>query len=114
MDLTYDALNKNIDTELKPIYLLYGSEQYLIENTVNRIKKKFGEKVLGINLIKEGLKCLLRSEILHIYYKNREQKTIRQYEYENFTFCYKAYKSLKGNSFVDHIHEEVKEWEVIS
>ena len=41
MDLTYDALNKNIDTELKPIYLLYGSEQYLIENTVNRIKKKF-------------------------------------------------------------------------
>ena len=49
MDLTYDALNKNIDTELKPIYLLYGSEQYLIENTVNRIKKKFGEKVLGIN-----------------------------------------------------------------
>ena len=51
MDLTYDALNKNIDTELKPIYLLYGSEQYLIENTVNRIKKKFGEKVLGINYI---------------------------------------------------------------
>ncbi len=39
---------------------------------------------------------------------------IRQYEYENFTFCYKAYKSLKGNSFADHINNEIKEWEVIS
>ena len=76
--------------------------------------KPLREKILGLSLIKEGLKCLLRSEILHIYYKNREQKTIRQYEYENFTFCYKAYKSLKGNSFADHINNEIKEWEVIS
>lgn len=51
MELTYDALNKNIDTGLKPIYLLYGAEQYLIETVVNKIKKKFGEKVLGINYI---------------------------------------------------------------
>ena len=76
--------------------------------------KPLREKILGLSFIKEGLKCLLRSEILHVYYKNRGQKTIRQYEYENFTFCYKAYKSLKGNSFVDHINNEVKEWEVIS
>ena len=76
--------------------------------------KPVREKVLGMSLIKEGLKCLLRSEILHIYYKNRERKTIRQYEFENIAFCYKAYKSLNGNSFVDHIYGEIKEWEVIS
>lgn len=51
MELTYDLLNKNIDTELKPMYLLYGAEQYLIETVLNKIKKKFGEKVLGINYI---------------------------------------------------------------
>lgn len=51
MELTYDALNKSIDIELKPIYLLYGGEQYLIETVVNKIKKKFGEKLLGINYI---------------------------------------------------------------
>lgn len=51
MELTYDALNKNIDIELKPIYLLYGQEQYLIETVTNKIKKKFGEKLLGINYI---------------------------------------------------------------
>lgn len=51
MELTYDALNKNIDTNLKPIYLIYGEEQYLVETAVNKIKKKFGEKLLGINYI---------------------------------------------------------------
>ena len=51
MNLTYDALDKNIATELKPLYLLYGEEQYLIDTCVNKIKKKFGERVLGINYI---------------------------------------------------------------
>lgn len=51
MELTYDALNKNIDSGLQPIYLLYGAEQYLIETATNKIKKKFGDKLLGINYI---------------------------------------------------------------
>lgn len=51
MNLTYDALDKSINENLKPIYLLYGGEQYLIETTINKIKKKFGEKVQGINYI---------------------------------------------------------------
>lgn len=51
MDLSYDALNKDIQTELKSMYLLYGGEQYLIDTCVNKIKKKFGELLLGINYI---------------------------------------------------------------
>lgn len=50
-----------------------------------------------------GMRCLLRSEMLRIYYHNRESQTIRQYEKENFTFLYNAYKALKGNSFIDDI-----------
>lgn len=51
MNLTYDTLNNSIEKELKPLYLLYGEEQYLIDTTVNKIKKKFGERLLGINYI---------------------------------------------------------------
>ena len=61
-----------------------------------------------------GIKCLLRSEILAIYYKHKDSEKIRQYEYENFVFLYEAYKSLGGNSFIDKIYEEVKTWEVIT
>lgn len=72
------------------------------------------DRILGLDLIRDGLRCLLRSDMLHIYYKHREKQTIRQYEYENFIFLYKAYKALGGNSFIDHIYKEVSEWEVVT
>lgn len=70
--------------------------------------------VVAIIYIINGLKCLLRSEMLRIYYNHKEIEKIRQYELENFVFLYKAYKALKGNSFIDKIYKEVMEWEVES
>lgn len=37
--------------KLNSIYLLYGKEEYLIDTTVKKIKKLFGEMLLGINYI---------------------------------------------------------------
>lgn len=70
--------------------------------------------IKNVNKVSDGQKCLLRKDMLDIYYHNREQKKIRQYEYENFVFLYEAYKALKGNSFIDKIYDEVREWEVIT
>lgn len=70
--------------------------------------------IVKINKIATGEKCQLRSDMLQIYYHNRETKVIRQYEYENFVMLYDAYKTLKGNSFIDKIYDEVKEWEVVT
>lgn len=70
--------------------------------------------IVSTQKIKNGMKCQLRSEMLQIYYHNRESKVIRQYEYENFVMLYEAYKALKGNSFIDKIYKEVQEWEIIS
>ncbi|MBR4880569.1 MAG: hypothetical protein IKU19_01465 [Clostridia bacterium] len=64
--------------------------------------------------IKRGQLCQLRSEMLRIYYHNREKEEIRQYEYENFTMMYEAYKALGGNSFIDKIKKDVEGWEVIT
>ena len=64
--------------------------------------------------IANGQKCQLRSEMLRIYYGNKDAKKIRQYEYENFVHLYEAYKSLNGNSFIDKIYEEVQSWEIIT
>ena len=69
---------------------------------------------IAIVCLINGMKCLLRSEMLQIYYHNKENKKIRQYELENFVFLYKAYKALKGNSFIDKIYNEVMSWEVIT
>lgn len=68
--------------------------------------------VLGMITVANGVKCLLRSEMLRIYYRHQESGEIRQYEYENFMYLYAAYKKLHGNSFIDKICEEVKKFKV--
>ena len=69
--------------------------------------------IIKINKIATGEKCQLRSDMLQIYYHNREKKVIRQYEYENFVMLYEAYKALGGNSFIDKIYSEVKTWQIV-
>lgn len=61
-----------------------------------------------------GQKCQLRSDMLEIYYHNKDTRKIRQYEYENFIYLYEAYKALKGNSFIDKIYKEVQKWEIVT
>ena len=70
--------------------------------------------LVAVYLVIQGLKCLLRSEMLTTYYHNKDSGKIRQYELENFILLYKAYKAIKGNSFIDKIYKEVMEWEVIT
>lgn len=70
--------------------------------------------IVNMRKISEGTKCQLRSEMLRIYYHNRDKGEIRQYEFENFVMLYEAYKALKGNSFIDKIYEEINSMKVIS
>ncbi|MBE6686171.1 MAG: hypothetical protein E7591_02960 [Ruminococcaceae bacterium] len=70
--------------------------------------------VISIKRVSCGTKCQLRSEMLKIYYRNKGDLRIRQYEYENFVLLYQAYKSLGGNSFIDKIYSEIKEMEIVS
>lgn len=70
--------------------------------------------IVLIVYLTNGIKCLLRSDMLSIYYHNRETETIRQYELENFVLLYNAYKALRGNSFIDKIYKDVMKWEVIT
>lgn len=70
--------------------------------------------IVCVSKIANGQKCQLRSEMLRTYYRHKDDEKIRQYEYENFVYCYEAYKALKGNSFIDKIYKEVQSWEVLS
>lgn len=75
--------------------------------------KPVREWLMGTEAIREGQRCLLRVEITRLYYRHREVRKLREYEYRLLEQCYKAYKVLKGNSFIDHIYAEMQEWEII-
>ena len=90
-------------------------------NDIINLVERYGLKTictifLGVIAIacRNGIKCLLRSEMLQIYYSCEEKKEIRQYQLENFHRMYRAYKLLFGNSFIDEIRGKVITYRVIT
>lgn len=69
--------------------------------------------IITIMKLFEGQKCLLRSEMLRIYYRYLDVKEIPQYEFENFCYCYAAYDKLHGNSFIGKVNKEIHTWKVV-
>lgn len=60
----------------------------------------------------EGIKCLLRAEIVRLYYKHQDSRTLQEYEWGMLDACYQAYRRLGGNSFIVKLYEEMKEWSI--
>jgi len=75
--------------------------------------KPIREKLFNVNKSKEGERCLLRSEMLRIYYAGLDKREIKQYEFENFIKLYDAYKALGGNSFIDEVNLEVRDFKIV-
>jgi hypothetical protein len=75
--------------------------------------KPVREWIMGTEVIREGQRCLLRAEIVRMYYRHKEDRALREFEFKLLEQCYRAYKVLKGNSFIDHLYQEMMEWEII-
>ena len=90
------------------------SEVTIILGAAALLIKPVRNKLLGLDKLTDALKCQLRHDMLHTYYRHRDDHTIRQYELEDFLYLYRGYKALGGNSFIDRIKSEIDEWEVIS
>lgn len=56
---------------------------------------------------------MLRASMLNTYYKNNEKDQLKEYEAQNFELQYAAYKTLGGNSFIDKIHHDIQDWEIV-
>ena len=90
------------------------SEITVILGAAALLIKPIRHKLLGLDKLTDALKCELRHDMLHTYYRHREDKFIRQYELEDFLYLYRGYKARGGNSFIDRIKGEIDEWEVMS
>lgn len=75
--------------------------------------KPVRERLMDTKSLREGQRCLLRSEIVRIYYRHHDDRKLREYEFKNMKQCHEAYKALEGNSFVDRIVDEMQEWDIV-
>ena len=92
---------------------LIASELMAIITFATFLVRPLREKLFADKAAREGMQCLLRSEIVRTYYRHLDDKQMREYEFENVSTCYKAYTKNGGNSFVKHIYEEMETWTII-
>ena len=85
------------------------SEVTVILGALALLIKPIRHKLLGLDKLTDALKCELRHDMLHTYYRHREDKFIRQYELEDFLYLYRGYKALGGNGHLNTVMEEVDE-----
>lgn len=77
----------------------------------------FGWRVLKkLNDITGGLRSMERDRITSTYYKHsdEEEPTLRQYERESLDKLYASYLTLGGNSFVQDLYSQMRQWKVIT
>lgn len=75
--------------------------------------KPIREKLFNNKKANDGEMCLLRCEILNIYYKGLETRVIHQYDAENLVHLYEAYKARGGNSFIDEVYSDIRTWTIV-
>lgn len=71
--------------------------------------------VKKLSTVAEGMKSLLRKDIMDIYYLHcdEEEPTLREYERKNLDALFAAYTAHGGNSFVSDLYnDEMRHWHV--
>jgi hypothetical protein len=74
---------------------------------------EIGTLFVFVKSIHRGTKCSLRNDVLEIYDRCKPTKKITRYQLQSTHFTYNEYKKLGGNSFVDEIMEEIKDFEIV-
>lgn len=60
----------------------------------------------------KAITSMMRNDIVDIYYRNKNDKKIKQYERETLDKLYEGYVESGGNSFIKDIYAEMRKWEV--
>lgn len=91
------------------------------QNYLNEIKaeviKEVGVDIKSNSNTIEALvisaRDVLREKIMAIYHKNKNSRTLTEYEREALNQYYVDYKALKGNSYIDKRYNRMDKWCVI-
>lgn len=91
------------------------------ENYLKEIKAEILDEVSSdiiqnnetIEALKISAKDVLREKIMAICHKNKQSRTLSEYEREALDQYYKDYKALHGNSYIDKRYNRMIKWTVI-
>lgn len=97
---------KKIQKDLTDHITSSETERQTTLNTINDINKKLDNSM-------ESQRNTCRNLITDMYYKYGREGEIPRYKHELLIKTYSNYKSMGGNSFIDEIYAEMKEFKVV-
>lgn len=66
-----------------------------------------------IDILIQSSKDMLREDILDIYRRGKETKTITRHDFERLKDLYHDYEQENGNGYIKKIKERMDQWEII-
>lgn len=94
-----DIINKKVEeTENKTI--------------IKEIRDTLQTHIEKDEIVNESTLALLRDNITKKYYRYLDKREMPSYERENLIKQYDIYHKMHGNSYIDIVYEEMKEWKV--
>lgn len=75
----------------------------------NRTSKKIDVNHREMN---KALLSMMRNDIKDIYYRNKDNRALKEYERQSLDYLVKGYEEMGGNSFVADIYQEMRKWSV--
>ena len=93
--------------------LMSGILLYACQNLHKQNKKYKDEKAAKQVAMSNGIKELLRINLIDYHDKYIKQEEIPYYAYENFNRMYEAYKGLGGNGSITQMKNEIDELHIL-
>lgn len=69
--------------------------------------------IVQIRASREATRCSLRNDILEIWDKCKESKTITKWQLESYTNSRDLYFKLKGDGFVHALDNQITKFEIV-
>lgn len=91
-------------------------QQYLIDiknEVVSALGGSVAQNQEDLEALKISARDVLREKIMAIYHRNKQARTMSEYEKEALEQYYKDYKALKGNSYIDKRYGRMSKWQII-
>ena len=85
---------------------------FVIGILLNAIRNKINKEQIEDNAIKNGLRCLLRENIIAICDRCLERGTMKMHDLESLEDMAKEYKALNGNGSVEKLIADTKKLEI--
>lgn len=93
-------------------FIITAVLSFIIGVLLNAVRNKINKEIREETAIKNGLRCLLRENIIAICDRCLDRGTMKMHDLESLEDMMREYRSLNGNGSVEKLVRDTKKLEI--